>query len=230
MKVINELYDSLNKVYKSFQSECLVEITEVYEDDISLEFDFTFVYSQLKEKSDLIEKNNFLHDAIAEKDMFCLNIGVDPNNYYPNLQFKENCNNAIKIIKYQIENTLENSNFSKDQNKQLIIAKDNSESEILIKNPEFSTRRQVLALYYMLDAIDKHTNSIDRTIKTRFIHFLTQKNESNIYKALSEPHKGLENEKNKKCALKDLEYIKQHFDDLGLKSISQKITNDMANS
>ena len=232
LRVINELYDSLNKVYTSFQSECLFEIAEVYDDDISLDFDFTVVYNQLNEKSNLIEKNNFLHDAIAEKDMFCLIIGVDPDNYYHNLQFKENCNRAIEIIKYQIENTIENSDSDKDQNKQSNVGKDNSdfESEIQIKNPEFSTRRQVLAMYYLLNEIDKNIASIDRTIKARFIHFLTGKNESNIYKTLAEPLKGLENDKNKKSAIKDMDYIKQHFDDLGLKSISQKISNDMAES
>jgi len=232
LKVINELYDSLNKVYTSFQSDYLFEITEVYEDDISLDFDFTFVYNQLKEKSDLIEKNNFLHDAIAEKDMLCLLLEVDPNNYIPNLQFKEKCKHAIEILKYQIENTLENSNSDKDQNKQSIVGNENSisESEIQIKNSEFSTRRQVLAMYYLLNEIDKNTTAIDRTVKARFIHFLTGKNESNIYKTLTEPLKGLENEKNKKSALKDMEYIKQHFDNLGLKSISQKISNDMAES
>ena len=53
------------------------------------------------------------------------------------------------------------------------------------------------------------------------------KNYDSIYKTLSNPHKGLDSN-NPQNALKDMEYIKSHFEKLGLPSIAQKITNDMA--
>ena len=231
--VLNKLFDSLHEIYKGFHPEIIEEIGQIYNDnDFSFDFDFMFVYNQLTTKSDLIAKNNFLLDAIAEKDMICLLMGVDPKKHEPNIQFKEKCKQAIEIIKFQLDNTLE-QNFHKNSTSAttaLETVNSTTENEILIKNPEFTTRRQVLAFYYLLNEVDKNTNSIDRTVKARFIHFLTGKNESNIYKTLSEPHKGLENDKNKKSALRDLEYIKQHFDELGLKSISHKISNDVADS
>ncbi len=46
---------------------------------------------------------NFLVDAIAERDLLCLKMDKDPNNYYPNVIFEDQCMKTIAIIKNQIE-------------------------------------------------------------------------------------------------------------------------------
>ena len=94
------------------------------------------------------------------------------------------------------------------------------------KNKDFTTKRQVLAMYYLLNEVGCKTGSVDRTVQGRFIEFLTGKNYDRIYKTLSEPFKGLEITKNT-SAKQDMQYIKDQFNNLGLNEIVNKITRDM---
>ena len=94
------------------------------------------------------------------------------------------------------------------------------------KNKDFTTKRQVLAMYYLLNEVGCKTGSVDRTVQGRFIEFLTGKNYDRIYKTLSEPFKGLEITKNT-SAKQDMQYIKDQFNNLGLNQIVNKITRDM---
>lgn len=231
LNYINRLYDSLFQLHCDFSNNPRNDIDSYFDDENDFDFDFRFIYNKVLEEPILLAKKKILLESIADRDLLCLSLGLDPEKYQPNIQFKEKCIKAIETIKLQIENTIEDKTTQKPETKTTLLEEQSSSSEPeTLKNPEFTTRRQVLTLFYLLEAIDKGTNSIDRTVKARFIHFLTGKNESNIYKTLTEPHKGFENEKNKRSAIKDLEFIKKHFDELGLKSISQKITNDMTES
>jgi hypothetical protein len=231
LSCLNTVYNSLFKLNFDFTKEFIEEDEgDIIEAMFPLEFDFDKVYDQLVEVDDLNKRKKILVNAIADKDLLCLKNYENPQTYVHNIFFKKNCIDAIDVLDNQIK-------LLQDNNQQIkkVVAdvpdnknsSKNNEEEQLVKSNEFSTRRQVLAMYYLLNEVDRNTIAIDRTVKVRFIHFLTQKNESNIYKSLSEPHKGLENDKNKKSAIRDLEYIKKHFDDLGLKSISQKIMKDM---
>lgn len=227
---IKNLFDSLFQLHCDFSNHIIKDADNLPDEQHKIKFDFLSIYNKVSTERDLFAKNKILEKSIAERDLLCLSLGLDPEKFKPNILFKEKCKTAIEIIKSQIENTKEKESATQSENKTTDLDEQNSTSkQENPKNPEFTTRRQVLALYYLLDAIDKSINSIDRTVKARFIHFLTGKNESNIYKTLSEPHKGLDNHKNNRSAIKDLEFIKSHFDELGLKSISQKITNDMQN-
>ncbi len=92
-----------------------------------------------------------------------------------------------------------------------------------LKNKEFTNRRQVLAMYFIFNALE--IKNIDKTILARFIQFLTGKSESNIYKILSDPFKGGD-ELNSRLK-DDLNYVKEKFDGLGLEQISKNIVANM---
>lgn len=227
---IKSLYESLFQLHRDLSNNTIKNTDSSTNEEYDGLFNFSNIYNLVLDEPELLVKNKILHESIASRDLLCLSLGSNPDKFKPNILFKEKCKTAIEIVKSQIENTKEKDLTTQSKNKTTDLDEQNSKPEQENpKNPEFTTRRQVLALYYLLDAIDKGTNSIDRTVKARFIHFLTGKNESNIYKTLSEPHKGLGNEKNKKSGIKDLEFIRKHFDELELKTISQKITNDMQN-
>lgn len=88
------------------------------------------------------------------------------------------------------------------------------------KHKDFTTARQVLAMYYLFEFLK--VENIDRTIKARFIEFLTCKNYDSIYDKLEKPFKD-----NPTTARKDLQYVRQHFENLGLMDIARMISNDM---
>ena len=230
LSCLNTIHNSLFALNRDFT----INLYDFEEEDIpGSQFEFEQIYNQIADEEDLLERKKILLNAIAERDLLCLKNQINPKSYNPNVYFQKHCYHAIDVINKQIAGLLENNQQLKVDDVCLvekITIDSNDQLEQVVKTNEFTTRRQVLAMYYLLNEIDKNTTAIDRTVKARFIHFLTGKNESNIYKTLTEPLKGLENEKNKKSALKDMEYIKQHFDNLGLKSISQKISNDMAES
>lgn len=93
------------------------------------------------------------------------------------------------------------------------------------KNKDFTTKRQVLAMYYLFNEIGCTTATVDRTVQARFIEFMTGKNYDSIYKTLSDPFKALSNTKNID-AIKDMEYIKNQFINLELKGIAERIERD----
>ncbi|NDP22804.1 MAG: hypothetical protein GZ091_17250 [Paludibacter sp.] len=219
LSVVNGLYDSLWILYKGFNNQPL----SLYEND-ELDFDFDLIYNQVLSEPDLFSKMSILYNAIAEKDLLSLKSELNPYRYQLNENFKKCCNDAIDIIQTQIENTIEFKSLKTTELKPetRILTSDTN-----IKYPEFTTKRQVLAMYYLLNEADKNTNSIDRTVRARFILFMTGKNESNIYDALSNPFKGLENEKNKKAALEDMKFVRSQFELLQMNAIVEKITKDM---
>lgn len=234
LRTLNELHSTLYRIYDSFSPNFISELKNTYryndsEEDYAYDFDFYFVYNDLKNENDLLKKREKYLQQITEKDLLCLKHNFDPKTFKPNVDFKGKCLKAIEIINFQIQNTTpqtDNAAINPD-NSEISVDNLEPEPETPTKNKEFTTKRQVLAIYYMWNELDKNINSIDRTVRARFIQFLTGKNESNIYKALAEPYKGLENDKNNKSAIKDLEFVKQYFESIGLKSIVEKISNDM---
>jgi hypothetical protein len=144
--------------------------------------------------------------------LFCLEIYLEPVEEKMHQEIIQKCKKAIEVIEYQILNTVP------------VLEKENSIEESS-KNKDFTTKRQVLAMYYLLNHAGSKTGSVDRTVQARFIEFLTGKNYDSIYKTLSDPFKGLANTKNT-STLEDMEYIKNQFDKLELKEISKKIKGD----
>jgi len=101
-------------------------------------------------------------------------------------------------------------------------AEDNSTT-----NPEHTARRQTLAIYYL--NMNFAINKSSEKALAHFIHFLTGKNEDNIYKVLRNPLK-ISDIKKKRAddeLVKDLEFIKTYFDNLGSTAIIKAIERDI---
>jgi hypothetical protein len=203
--------------------------------------DFDLKSRQAMEIPDLKKRIKFYYDEIATKELFC--VGKPEESFETDLceNFIFNCHQAIQITTKQLNNiakfkTEDQMEDIKLRENQTYIETDVNNTEVespepvvsaeTTKNSAFTTSRQVLAIYYLLNEIDRRgINQIDKTEKAKFIEFLTGKNYNNIYKALSNPFKGLD-KKNPKNFLNDMEYIKMHFENLGLQSIVQKINSD----
>jgi len=165
------------------------------------------------EEMDILKKRQIYINAIIESDKLSLVESFDEEDKELHLTFNKKCKKAIEIIDFEIENSPKQ--ITLEQN----IEKISGESE----NKEFTTKRQVLAIYFIFNELG--VKNIDKTVQARFIQFLTNKNQSNIYKILSNPFKGLD-ESNTKIK-DDLLYVKNLFDELGLSQLSKKIDANM---
>lgn len=100
----------------------------------------------------------------------------------------------------------------------------------VLKNKDHTTRRQTLAIYYLDLHFKINKSGKEAAPLVRFIEFLTDKSVDNIKKALRNPLKNSEKKNNRADAelLKDLKYIRIHFDDLKLAAIVQLIDKEIA--
>jgi hypothetical protein len=251
LKFLNELFNSLITI--ASLSECVLDDESdrfnAYNDaDTMNYFDFEETVKKAIKIIDLQDRLNFYHSEIAEKELYGVQYNEDSFVLEMCTDFTHRCNRAIEITenllnkstKHKLETPvkpIEINQWQANQASEINTQAGNNETsevELLSEttgkpNTEFTTSRQVLAMYYLLNEIDhKSVNNIDRTEKARFIEFLTGKNYDNIYKTLSKPFKGLDS-KNPKTILKDMEYVTNHFEKLGLQSIVTKIKNDMEN-
>jgi hypothetical protein len=234
--LFNLLYKSLKAInhlslyYYFKENTCSGYINS---DILSENINFNIVAVEAKKYTNLNERINFYHSEIAAKELICIREDENELINYECREFINKCCKAIEITKNQLEKTVseQNNHQLTEAPKQEITT---AESPGILEgtpnqkniNPAFTTSRQVLAIYYLLNEIDhKGINQIDKTDRAKFIEFLTGKNYNNIYKTLSNPFKGLD-KKSPKSFLNDIEYIKMHFENLGLKSIVQKIDAD----
>lgn len=98
-----------------------------------------------------------------------------------------------------------------------------------ISNSEFTTARQLLAIYYLLEFSKVDFQAIDRTELARFSQFLTGRSQdakkiqdTNLYKRW-----GALFHETEKRNRKDLQFIKGYFERVGLSEIVRLIENDM---
>jgi len=91
------------------------------------------------------------------------------------------------------------------------------------KKDEYTIRRQVLAIHYLMKYCQ--VKDIDLTVISRFIEFLTSKNESNIYKKLRNPLYG-----SPQNVKEDLIYVRKYFEELQLEEIVKMINNEIVQS
>lgn len=97
---------------------------------------------------------------------------------------------------------------------------------------EFTTARQILALYYLLEHAGLKMYDVNKTDLARFTQFLNGKEigssgieNTGIYKRWKEIYS-----KSDRKNRQDLEYIKAHFERLNLFEIVTKIQNDIDNA
>jgi len=91
------------------------------------------------------------------------------------------------------------------------------------RNPEFTTARQVLAMYYIFESAK--IISVSYIDKARFIEFLTGKNLDNITKCLAKPQKEKRSEN-----VKDLRCVRQFFEKLKMTEVLKMIDRDIVDS
>ncbi|MFT3754043.1 MAG: hypothetical protein QM800_14590 [Paludibacter sp.] len=243
LKFFNRLFNTL--IYITDLCEYIIpnefESFESVDAADSLSFyDFDETVRKAKKITDLRDKLNYYHSEIAEKELFAVQHDDEPYILELCREFIHKCNLAIDITENHLNKSTKYTQKTQAEPMAIIQpVETNTQSEsnpaietelppetIAKGNPAFTTSRQVLAIYYLLNEIDrKGINQVDKTEKAKFIEFLTGKNYNNIYKALSNPFKGLDR-KNPKNFLNDMEYISSHFEKLGLQSIVQKINAD----
>lgn len=105
------------------------------------------------------------------------------------------------------------------------------QEEVSTRNPEFTTARQVLAIHFLLKQCS--VNSIDKpTEVARFVQFLTGRElgasriqDTSLYKKVKSPFK-----MNDAAALKDLQFVKTFFENMGMRGIVADIDREIRQS
>jgi hypothetical protein len=177
------------------------------------EFNFGDVSIAAFFETDLEEKRKLYVQAKIDATKWLIEESKENDQKLHCKDYIEKCQQSIDLIDYEKKNQPNQNTL--EQNLEKIAG----ESE----NKDFTTRRQVLAIYFIFNELG--VRNIDKTVQARFIQFLTNKNQSNIYKILSNPFKGLD-ESNTKIK-DDLLYVKNLFDELGLSQLSKKIDANM---
>lgn len=91
-------------------------------------------------------------------------------------------------------------------------------------NPENTTARQVMAVYYIAEHLGIW-GKVDKSNLECFTEFLTGKSLSEIHKKFKNP---LDNKQDLNEKKKDFRFVKDHFEKLGLRDIVSKINKDMS--
>lgn len=171
-------------------------------------FNFYRVRKRLDRLPDIKERLEFLYVITAEFKQFSSNPIELPHlrEEITSKKFARDCESEVQ----KLERLLDLEQSSRGQ------SDSQSVTEAGMRNPEFTTKRQVLALYYMLKQLGvKH---IDKTVQARFIEFLTGKNNKSIYDSVREVDdiifiKGGE----------DARYVREWFEKLGLTEIVNEL-------
>jgi len=123
-----------------------------------------------------------------------------------------------KLLKSFIDKCKE---FIEDENKE-----NNIKAET-IGNPEFTTRRQVLAIHYLVK--NAKVKGTDKSEIARFIQFITGKEpdkkniiDTYLYKVVKKPFPESDKQLNK-----DLQFIREYFEKLGIQGIVDDINKEI---
>lgn len=198
--------DLLNQDFDLAKQYIFYMLTESHSNDHRLAFLFTcrqcFRYA-------ISELNLYLEDPGREwRPTCCGEIRSPPESlriYQCALNMVENA-----ICHYQ---ALEN-----------LICTDKEPDEKGKRNSEFTTARQVLAMYYLAEHLGIW-GAVDKSGIESFTQFLTGKSRSEIHKKFKSPLDNKEDPEEKK---KDFKFVKAHFEKLGLRDIVNQINRDMA--
>lgn len=170
-------------------------------------FDFAKVKQHLKTLPDAKAKIIYL---LEEKTEFAQKFSTNPMFDWPSNEpsFSEKCELEIQKLRQQMA-------LEKPSRKQ-----SDSSSEAIQRNADFTTARQVLAVYYLLRYVK--VQNVNKTEVARFIEFLTGKNYDSIYKKVREPLKLKDSE-----AKKDLKFVRAYFLKLELSEIVKMIDEEI---
>ncbi len=124
---------------------------------------------------------------------------------------------AIKdYARFKVLNQIINENPPKENSNDSM----NAEIEETSVKRDFTTARQVIALHYIFEELSVKSNP---TEKSKFIHFLTNKNEKNIYDCLLTPFAS----KKANMRTNDLLFVKKYFESLNMNGVVKKINDEL---
>ncbi len=183
-------------------------------DTFENKFDFSEAYAMAEDLQTATEKTQFFEKEIIEIEKWMLLESSHNTDQQQADIYIGKCNKAIEII--NSENKVSSNNTSTSEK---------SDKLISIPDTDTTLNRQFLALYYLLNEVDKELFGRNKSEIARFIHLLTGKNYDNIYKLTKNPVKDPAERTSKKYQ-SDIQFVKESFRKLGLNKIAHKIEND----
>ncbi|MBV5342799.1 hypothetical protein JZU68_04005, partial [bacterium] len=177
-------------------------------------FDFGEAYSMAEDLQTASEKTQYFEKEIIEIEKWMLLESSHNTDRQQADIYIGKCSKAIEII--NSENKVLSNNTSTSE-----------KSDKLISLPEtdITLNRQFLALYYLLNEVDKEAFARNKSEIARFIQLLTGKSYENIYKLTKNPVKDPAERTSKKYQ-SDIKFVKESFLKLGFNKIAQQIEND----
>ncbi len=213
---IDKLYTNLKELYDDFYSE-KNEFIEWYS--------FPDIFEEAQKYEGLNERKQFVNKVIVDCKEFCLKEEFFKVNKNDELEFIQKCQQLIELTDLQMQNgilpTTSESNVVILKSEVEPVNSDHSS----IPKTDITLNRQFLALYYLLNEVDKEAFARNKSEIARFIQLLTGKSYDNIYKLTKNPIKDPADRTSKKYQ-SDIQFVKESFLKLGLNKIAQQIEND----
>jgi len=227
-KLVDEQFNSLNKSY-----DAEVELARNKEKSSDV------IYKRTSEDYNrLINDNEPFQGSIYKliediEDIMDLNKTIDFSSAFEKHITSYNQEDKLKIIGKlaKIEGTKKFCDYLIDKKNKAQFEHNSAISAMLYnetkENPEFTTRRQVLAVHYLLKAAS--FEDTDKSEKARFIQFITGKEQDTakikdtyLYKIVTNPFPMSDKQLNK-----DLQFIRTFFENLGLNGIVDQINKEI---
>jgi len=213
---IDKLYSNLEELYDDFYNE---------KNEFIERFSFPDIFEEAQEYEDLIERKQFVNKVIVDCKEFCLKEEFFKVKKNDELEFIQKCQQLIELTDLQIQNGILPTTSESNQ----VILKSEVEpvnsDHISIPETDITLNRQFLALYYLLNEVDKEAFARNKSETARFFQLLTGKSYDNIYKLTKNPTKD-PTERTSKKYQSDIKFVKELFLKLGLNKIAQQIEND----
>jgi hypothetical protein len=177
-------------------------------------FDFWEAYSMAENLQTATEKIQYFEKEIIEIEKWMLLESTHNTDRQEADIYIGKCKKAIEIINSENKVSSNNTSFT-----------EKSDKTISLPQTDITLNRQFLALYYLLNEVDKETFARNKSEIARFIQLLTGKNYDNIYKLTKKPIKDPSERTSEKYQT-DIQFVKESFLKLGLDKIARQIEND----
>lgn len=218
IKTVDKLLSNLTDLHNDFFNE---------KNEFKDWFNFSDILKEAQtDYPDLIERKKFINSVIVDCKEFCLKQEYFKVREEDKQEFMQKCQELIELIDFQIKNDIPSNPFNLyDVNTNI-----SSEQEVItpknsLPETDITLNRQFLALYYLLNEVDKDVFARNKSEIARFIQLLTGKSYDNIYKLTKNPVKDPAERTSKKYQ-SDIQFVKESFLKLGLNKIAQQIEND----
>ncbi len=217
IRQVDNLLSNLKDLYADFYNE---------NNEFKNWFTFSDILTEAQDYADLVERKKFINRIIVDCKEFCLKQEYFKVNKEDELDFLRKCQELIDLIDFQIQNDIPANPFDvTNVISNNAVEQDQSVPKIPLPETDITLNRQFLALYYLLNEVDKEAFARNKSEIARFIQLLTGKNYDNIYKLTKNPIKDPSERTSKKYQT-DIQFVKETFLKLGLDKIARQIEND----